>query len=624
MTINEAIEYITSSTWSQWRLGLERTYELLERVGRPDRQLKFVHVAGTNGKGSTCAMVESMLRAAGYTTGTYPSPYIEDFRERIQVNAEPISEAALCELTEAVKAEAEKMDDHPSQFEIITAIGMLWFAANNCDIVVLEVGLGGVYDSTNIIDPPEAAVITNIGYDHTDYLGNTLAEITGNKCGIIKSGSDVVAYPNVSEVTDVIEAVCKEKGCRLDYADFGRIEPLSADISGQTFLWNNADAEPLEIWMPLIGEYQLRNAATALTVIEALRRRGWDISSEAVIKGMAAVSWPARFEVLGQDPVFILDGGHNRQCAEAVAESLEKYFPGGGLTLITGMLADKDYEAILDVLLPYVAKCCCLTPSSDRALPAEELVKVIKSKDREAEAFESAEEAVAKAISEGAPVIAFGSLYLAGAVRKAYRKVHKEKHGMEDVKEFKRALRKQKIAAREGLSEEERVEWSKEICERVLGTEEYKKANVIFAYKWYKGEVKLDALEEKAKADGKRLVYPLCISKTEMEAIEPSDEDGAWVEGYKGIMEPVREKGVIVAPEEIDLVVAPCSAFDDECRRLGQGGGFYDRYLPKCAGADMIAVAFEVQRAEEIPTDEYDFAVPAVATEKRLIRRNTK
>lgn len=421
MQIGEAIEYITSNTWSQWRLGLERTYELLERVGHPDKQLKFVHVAGTNGKGSTCAMIESMLRAAGYTTGTYPSPYIEDFRERIQVNAEPIPEEALCELTEVVKAEAEKMDDHPSQFEIITAIGMLWFAKNNCDIVVLEVGLGGAYDSTNIIDPPEVAVITNIGYDHTEYLGDTLAEITRTKCGIIKSGSDVVAYPNVREVTDVIEAVCEEKGCRLDYADFGRIEPLTADIDGQSFLWNGK-----KIQMPLIGEYQMRNAATALTVVEALKRRGWDISDEALVSGMANVSWPARFEVLGKDPVFILDGGHNRQCAEAVAESLEKYFPGGGITLITGMLADKDYEAILDVLLPYVSRCCCLTPDSDRALPASELAEVIKAKGKEAEPFDNTEDAIREAIGAGAPVLAFGSLYLAGAVRKTYRKIKGE------------------------------------------------------------------------------------------------------------------------------------------------------------------------------------------------------
>lgn len=432
MTVNEAIEYINSATWSQWRLGLDRTYELLERVGRPDKQLKFVHVAGTNGKGSTCAMVESMLRAAGYKTGTYPSPYIEDFRERIQVNAEPIPEEALCELTEIVKAEAEAMDDHPSQFEIITAIGMLWFAKNNCEIVVLEVGLGGTYDSTNIIDPPEVAVITNIGFDHTDYLGKTLAEITENKCGIIKSGSDVVAYPNEKEVTDVIEAACREKGCRLDYADFGRIEPLSAEISGQAFVWKTAessggekanDAGDITIRMPLIGEYQQRNAAVALTVIEALRRRGWDISDEAIVKGLSTVSWPARFEVLGTDPVFILDGGHNRQCAEAVAESLGKYFPEGGLTLIIGVLADKDYGSILDNLLPYAIKCYCLTPDSDRALSAESLADEIRARGKEAKIFDAAEDAIREAVSEDAPVLAFGSLYLAGAVRKAYRKV---------------------------------------------------------------------------------------------------------------------------------------------------------------------------------------------------------
>ena len=432
MTINEAIEYITSATWSQWRLGLERSYELLERVGRPDRQLRFVHVAGTNGKGSTCAMIESMLRAAGYKTGTYPSPYIEDFRERIQVNAEPIPADALCKLTESVKTEADKMDDHPSQFEIITAIGMLWFAENDCDIVVLEVGLGGAYDSTNIIDAPEAAVITNIGLDHTEYLGDTLAEIARTKCGIIKSGSDVVAYPNSKDVTDVIEAACKEKGCRLEFADFGRAEPLEADIDGQSFLWKDKSGceapapglpalPALSVHTPLIGGYQLRNAAVALTVIETLRRRGWEISDDAIIKGMKNVAWPARFEVLGKDPVFILDGGHNRQCAEAVAESLEKYFPGGGLTMIIGVLADKDYEAILDILLPYASECLCVTPASDRALTAEELAKVIRSKGKEAAPCGSAEEAVDKAVSAGAPVLAFGSLYLAGLVRKAYR-----------------------------------------------------------------------------------------------------------------------------------------------------------------------------------------------------------
>ena len=176
MTITEAIEYINAHTWSQWKLGLSRTEELLRLLGNPQKQLRFVHVAGSNGKGSTCAMVERILREAGYVTGFYPSPYIEDFRERIQVCGEYITEEALCRITARVRDAADSMEDHPSQFEIITAIGLLYFAEKNCNIVVLEVGLGGIFDSTNVIDAPEVAVITNIGLEHTEYLGNTLAE----------------------------------------------------------------------------------------------------------------------------------------------------------------------------------------------------------------------------------------------------------------------------------------------------------------------------------------------------------------------------------------------------------------------------------------------------------------
>lgn len=190
-----------------------------------------------------------------------------------------------------------------------------------------------------------------------------------------------------------------------------------------------------------------------------------------------------------------------------------------------------------------------------------------------------------------------------------------------DMKEYKKVLRKSRIMAREALSEEERIAFSEAISARVAGTAEYAEAETIFVYKWVKGEVRLDALEEIARKDGKRLIYPLCISKTEMLAIEPGNSADAWVSGYMGIMEPVLEKGTVIDPAEIDLIVAPCSSFDEECRRLGMGGGFYDRYLPKCSNAKIIAVAFEVQKSDEIPTDEYDFPVDAVATEERLIRK---
>lgn len=418
MDLDQALEYINSATWSQWKLGLGRTFELLGKVGDPQKSLKFVHVAGTNGKGSTCAMIESVLRAAGYRTGMYPSPFIEEFTERIQVNGEPITSDALCELTQIVKEAADMMEDHPSQFELITTIGMLYFARMKCDIVVLEVGLGGIYDSTNVIDAPEVCVITNIGYDHTEYLGTTLAEIASNKAGIIKSGADVVAYPNVPEVMDVLTEVCSEKGCSLAEADFGRISTTGADLGAQHLKWDE-----LEFDLPLVGEYQVRNAAVALTVIETLVQRGWNITEDSICRGMAAVKWPARFEVLGTDPVFILDGGHNLQCAEAVAASVGRYLPGRKVILLIGMLADKDYESVLNVLLPYADRCCCVTPPSNRALAGAELAGLIRDKGIDAEYFDSIPEAVKKCKHGSDPVLAFGSLYLAGEVRKAYREV---------------------------------------------------------------------------------------------------------------------------------------------------------------------------------------------------------
>ena len=468
MTITEAIEYINAHTWSQWKLGLSRTEELLRLLGNPQKQLRFVHVAGSNGKGSTCAMVERILREAGYVTGFYPSPYIEDFRERIQVCGEYITEEALCRITARVRDAADSMEDHPSQFEIITAIGLLYFAEKNCNIVVLEVGLGGIFDSTNVIDAPEVAVITNIGLEHTEYLGNTLAEIAGNKCGIIKSGADVVCYENAAEVMDVVRRVCEEKGCPLHIARYSRIQLIEKGLEGQTFRFLHDPApasqdiaisadEPLRLG--LLGEYQLHNAATALTIVEALRGRGWKIPQEAVCQGLAEVRWPARFEVLSRHPLFILDGGHNPQCAEALAESLREYLPdcnsdlpdresdlpgrkadlGKKAVFLMGMLADKDYRAVIDIISPFAAGFVCLTPDSPRALPAEKLAAELQERGFYAKPCGTAAEGIKEALSlavrlggrgcgtedtseEGAlPVVSFGSLYMAGAVRSAFR-----------------------------------------------------------------------------------------------------------------------------------------------------------------------------------------------------------
>ncbi len=426
MDVQEAIAYIEAASWSKWRLGLERMRELLYRLGEPQKNLKYVHVAGTNGKGSTCAMVESVLRSAGYRAGFYSSPVIEDFRERIQINGEWIAEEALCRLTDLVRKTADVMESHPSQFEMVTAIGLLYFMEKHCDIVVLEAGLGGLYDATNVIDAPEVAVITNIDLDHTDYLGTTRAEIAENKAGIIKPGADVIAYPGRSEVLSVIRQKCEENGCSLNVADFSRLQPLSHELTGQSFLWSKKKSaidekdvsQQMEFQLPLIGTYQLHNAAVALTVIEVLQTRGWNISEEAMRAGMANVFWPVRFEVLRQHPLFILDGGHNRQCAEAAEQSLRSFLPGIMPVLLIGMLADKDYSGALDVLLPLVGDCICVTPSNDRALPAPELAKIIQKKGHHAAVAASVPEALEWCDLTGEPVFAFGSLYLAGEIRK--------------------------------------------------------------------------------------------------------------------------------------------------------------------------------------------------------------
>ena len=419
MNIEEAIAYIEAHTWSQWKLGLSRTVELLEKLDNPQKKLRFVHVAGSNGKGSTCAMIERILREAGYRTGLYPSPHIEDFRERIRMNGTCIPEDALCALTARVKEVADTMEDHPTQFELITAIGMLFFAEQACDIVVLEVGLGGAFDSTNVIDAPEVCVITNIGLDHTEYLGDTLAKITEAKCGIIKHGADVVLYENVPEVTDVVRAFCETNDCPLHIARHDRISPVAETLEGQTFTLDGTRTMRLA----LLGTYQLRNVSTVLTVIDVLRTRGFTIPEDAVEHGLAAVSWPARFEILSRDPLFILDGGHNPQCALALAESLNriKETKDTPVTFLFGTLSDKDYEQIIEILRPHAHDFVCVTPDSNRALPARQLSDLLQQKGFPARACDEAGDAVRICMAVSArPVVAFGSLYMAGAVRKAF------------------------------------------------------------------------------------------------------------------------------------------------------------------------------------------------------------
>ena len=420
MTPEEALTYIHSVCWKGSIPGLGRTQELLQKMGNPQNQLQFVHIAGTNGKGSTAAMTASILRKAGYRTGLYTSPYIFRFHERMQVDGQCISDEELAEITEFVKPLAESMEDHPTEFELVTCIAMEYFKRHHCDVVSLEVGMGGELDSTNVIASPLVAVLTNIGLDHTEFLGDTLEKICETKSKIIKPGTIAVTYREKPSVEAVIDARCKEVGAKWMPADFDSIIMVSGSLEGQVFDWGPY----LGIHLPLLGKHQLYNAAVVLTIVKALRERGLTISDEAMREGIASVSWPGRFELVARNPLFIVDGGHNPQCIEALVNNVRDYLGGKRLTILTGVLADKDYGDMYQDMAQYAAEFVTVTPPNPRALPAQELKTYLERFGKPVTACDTVAEGVAlakKLAGSDGVVLAYGSLYMVGDIEAAAR-----------------------------------------------------------------------------------------------------------------------------------------------------------------------------------------------------------
>lgn len=416
MTIEEAMAFIQGVSWLGSKPGLTRVRALLEALGNPQDTLRFVHVAGTNGKGSTAAMLASVLTAAGCRTGLYTSPYITRFHERMQCDGVPVSDAELAAVCERLRPCAQAMDDPATEFELVTAAAFLWFAEKKCDIVVLEVGLGGRLDATNVIRAPECAVIANIGLDHTAVLGDTVGQIAVEKAGIIKPGCRAVSYAQTPEAAAVLRHVCAERCVPLTVADISEIEPLTDSVDGQTFRYRGGE----ELMLPLLGAHQLKNAAVALETVDALRARGWAIPPAAVRAGLASVTWPARFEILSRAPWFVLDGGHNPQCAETVRENLTHYFPHRRKILLLGVLADKAYTDMTDMIAPAADAFIAVTPPSDRALPAETLAAQLRRYGKPVTVCESVRAGVETALGLAGPadvVCATGSLYMAGEIR---------------------------------------------------------------------------------------------------------------------------------------------------------------------------------------------------------------
>lgn len=416
MTYEQTLAYIGTISARGSKPGLERIRTLMTGLGNVQNELKFIHIAGTNGKGSTSCMLSSILMQAGYKTGLFISPYVIRFNERMQINGRHIPDDTLAEIVEQVKAVADTMADGATEFELITAAAFLWFAQEQCDIVVLETGLGGRLDATNLIETNECAVITNIGIDHTDYLGNTIGEIAYEKACIMKPGRPVVAYAGQQEALDVLLQYALDHGNPIRVTDFDALAPVSGDLTGQVFRYRD-DTYSIR----LLGAHQQRNAALVLETVAVLRELGWNLSDEAVHAGLAAAQWPARFELLCEDPIVFVDGAHNLQGVESLCQAVEDYLGGKPIVCLTGVLADKDWQEMMTALHSFTGDFVTVTPDSPRALENTRLAAWLNAQGCHAQAADSVAQgldmALAQAKALGGVVVACGSLYMASEIR---------------------------------------------------------------------------------------------------------------------------------------------------------------------------------------------------------------
>lgn len=429
MTYQEALERIEETKKYGSVPGLESITQLMHRLGDVQERIPIIHIAGTNGKGSVGAMVERVLRQAGYVTGRYASPAVFAYREIIQQNGEMISEEdfGLCagQVFEACEDMVAQGLPHPTSFEVETAIAFVYFASIACDAVLLEVGMGGRLDATNLISKPICSIITTISMDHMSFLGDSLTAIAGEKAGIIKPGCAVVSSAQKPEVSQVIRTVAQEQNAPLWMAEPEELTGLSYDITGMTFSRKGKGYH-----LPLTGQAQVQNAACALLALEVLRDHcGYEQVTEEVMEaGLARVRWPGRFEVLSQKPLVVIDGAHNEDAAWNLRRTVENCFTNRRITYIIGVLADKEYEKILQIMLPLADRVFAVTPDSPRALPAAKLAETARRYHPQVTAVENPGEAYEMAQKDSAPedvILAFGSLsYLKEIV--AVKELHRD------------------------------------------------------------------------------------------------------------------------------------------------------------------------------------------------------
>lgn len=423
MEYREARVYLDEMAKYGSVLGLDNMKEMLRRLGNPQDELIFIHISGTNGKGSVLAYLSTILKEAGYRVGRYISPTLFAYRERIQVNEEYIEKESLARLTgrvaEAVEAMVLEGLPHPTAFEIETALGFLYFRERQCDLVVLETGLGGLEDATNVVQTTILEVITSISMDHMGFLGSTLSEIAANKAGIIKPGTTVVSVKQKPEAMRVIEQTCRQKNCVLRTASADQATDIVYGYDGQRFSYKGDCGFEIS----LAGSCQIENAVLAVEAVKGLRSLGYEITDAQLRVGLKRTRWKGRFSVIAKEPLFIIDGAHNREAAEVLEKSIEMYFTNRRIFYIMGVFRDKEYEEIVKKTVPLASHIITIqTPGNDRALPAEELTRVVKKYNRSVETAENIEDAVQKSLRKANKedvIIAFGSLSFLGEITRA-------------------------------------------------------------------------------------------------------------------------------------------------------------------------------------------------------------
>lgn len=411
----EAIEYIHSVNWQRERPCLDRIKSLCASIGDPQNDLRFIHVAGTNGKGSFCSMLESVLRMSGMRVGLFTSPFILRFNERIKVNGEDITSDELVDIVEYIRPHADAMNGKCTEFELITAIGFEYFKRKGCDIVILECGMGGRLDPTNIIDSAVMSVITGISLDHTAFLGDTTEKIAREKAGIIKHGVPVLWCGQDADAYRVISERAKEMQSDMYVADKS-VRVTGSSLDGTTF---DCGAYH-DMHIQLLGSYQPYNARNVICACEILNSIGYKVSSDDIYNGLSRARWLARFEIICKSPLFIFDGGHNPEGICAAIESAKMYFGGKRLCVITGVMADKDHAYMAEKISEIADTVYTVSPNNPRALDSEKYAEEFRRFGIHAESFESLSLAVSTAKDHakegGCATLVLGSLYMYGEV----------------------------------------------------------------------------------------------------------------------------------------------------------------------------------------------------------------